>query len=158
MKAQLKTILSCLVLCGLAGTAPAQSVYKPKNFFTGNGYSEKHLGDGVWRIRANVGSASDARTSAQMALLRGAELVQASGLPFIELLETRTWMVTRTSGKKFSVDHYTTEVKIRGAREPRDQGKCEIANRTICPMYGVDFVLNNVGPAIAGGDPSGAGR
>jgi hypothetical protein len=142
-------IAATAVALGAAAPAQAGDRYKPQELFDRKGYSEKRLGDGVWRVRTTVGDMSSTENAQQMALYRGAELARQSGYDYFQVLSGKGWMGYSTRGTRMNVHAHGAELKVRGARTYTDLAPCEMkAGR--CPVFGTDHVLARLGPLFAG--------
>lgn len=132
-----------------AAPAGAADTYKRQEFFDRKGYSEKRLGEGLWRVRTTVKDMSSAENAQRMALYRGAELARQSGYDYFQVLGGKSWMGYSTQGKRMNVHAHGAEIKVRGTRNYRDQAPCEMKGG-MCPVFGTDHVLARLGPLFAG--------
>jgi hypothetical protein len=132
-----------------AAPAGAADRYKPQELFDRKGYSEKRLGEGLWRVKTTVEDMSSTENAQRMALYRGAELARQAGYDYFQVLSGKGWMGYSTQGKKMNVHAHGAELKVRGTRDYRDQAPCEMKGGT-CPVFGTDHVLARLGPLFAG--------
>ena len=134
----------------LWAAAPAQAGdrYKPQELFDRKGYSEKKLGEGLWRVRTTVNDMSSTENAQQMALYRGAELARQEGYDYFQVLGGKGWTGFLSRGQRTRVNAYGAELKVRGARTYKDQAPCEMKGG-MCPVFGTDHVLRRLGPRFA---------
>ena len=147
MKAGL--IVAAAAAAWAAAPTEAADRYKPQELFDRKGYSEKRLGEGLWRVRTTVKDVSSAENAQQMALYRGAELARQSGYDYFQVLGGKSWMGYSTRGQRMNVHAHGAELKVRGTRDYRDQAPCEMKGGR-CPVFGTDHVLRRLGPLFAG--------
>ena len=132
-----------------AAPAEAGDRYKPQELFDRKGYSEKRLGEGLWRVRTTVKDMSSAENAQRMALYRGAELARQAGYDYFQVLGGKSWMGYWSRGQRMRVTAHGAELKVRGTRDYRDQAPCEMKGGR-CPVFGTDHVLRRLGPLFAG--------
>ena len=147
MKAGL--IVAASAVLWAAVPAAAGDRYKPQELFDRKGYSEKRLGEGLWRVRTTVKDMSISENAQQMALYRGAELARQAGYDYFQVLGGKSWMGYSTRGTRMNVLAHGAELKVRGARTYKDQAQCEMKGG-MCPVFGTDHVLARLGPLFAG--------
>jgi hypothetical protein len=132
----------------VATPAEAADRYKPQELFDRKGYSEKRLGEGLWRVRTTVKDMSSTENAQRMALHRGAELARQAGYPYIQILKGKGWMAYSTRGKRMNVHAHGAELKVRGSRGFSDQAPCEMKTGG-CPTFATAQVLERLGPLFA---------
>jgi len=131
-----------------AAPAGAGDRYKPQELFDRKGYTEKRLGEGLWRVRTTVKDMSSTQNAQRMALYRGAELARLAGYPYFQVLSGKGWMGYSTRGKRMNVHAHGAEIKVRGSRDFADLGQCEMKAGS-CPVFGTAQVLEKLGPLFA---------
>src|SRR5215210_1050748 len=110
-------IAAALTALWVAAPAWAGDRYKPQELFDRKGYTEKRLGEGLWRVRTTVKDMSSAENAQRMALYRGAELARLEGYEYIQILSGKSWMGYSTRGKRMNVHAHGAEIKVRGTRD-----------------------------------------
>lgn len=141
-------IAAAAAALGMAASAEAGDRYKKQELFDRKGYSEKRLGEGLWRVRTTVKDVSSAENAQRMALYRGAELARQEGYEYLQVLSGKGWMGYSTRGKRMDVHAHGAELKVRGLRDYKDQAPCEMKGGR-CPVFGTDHVLGRLGPLFA---------
>ena len=147
----MKAVWIAAAAAALSAAAPAEAGdrYKPQELFDRKGYTEKRLGEGLWRVRTTVKDMSSAENAQQMALYRGAELARQAGYDYFQVLGGKSWMGYSSRGKRMNVHAHGAELKVRGARTWKDQAQCEMKGG-MCPVFGTGHVLQRLGPTFAG--------
>lgn len=143
-----KIVKSALAVVLVASAMPvaAEPGYEPRGFLR-NGYSEKALGPGQWRVR---GSSREQGGSVGVALYRAAELAAATGAAELRVtkqkVSTQT-MTERNSGRQMSY-HEATDLTVRAVRSAPDRTACDMADAAKCLTLPVAGLLATYGPRL----------
>lgn len=139
----------------LAGCAP--TAYGPSNGLGGQGYSGRQVAEGTWEVTFKSNQATAPGYARSAALLRSAELVNAAGFPYLQILRVRA--TTTMIGTRGSAGNYageTVNLKVRGSHAPDAELVCENEDGRGCGTLETARILRELEAPVRNRTPPGS--
>ena len=126
-----------------ADLVPKPRTYSPTDMF-GNGYKESLQKDGTWKVSAITRGHDGRGFSQEMALLRAAELVLASGKTHIQVLDFTGQVGTGTMvyGKEI------VRIVVRASDEAGPPTDCKPRNKDFCVTLNAADIVSKIRPTV----------
>lgn len=136
-------ILLSVVMAGLPAEAAAQGRYKPTGAI-GEGYRDREVRPGFWKVSASYSAASGGRgTAIAAANYRAAALLKRRGFRYMRVVKVGGFDLGLSVGDSWSVGGgpgYAWLI-VRGASGAQDVQGCEMRDAGQCRTLAVDDVM-----------------
>ena len=140
-----------LAAAGLAALVGCATTYRRSPLGLGDGYRERLLAPGLWRVTGSANGFSRPGLGIDIALYRAAELAGAAGFAYFQILDGDYDAGTITSsafggGATYAGDRQT--LKIRAVHDARAPLACEARDPGRCRTLSVAEVRAQIGARL----------
>lgn len=154
----MRKLLILAALAGLTGCTPP--VYGKSNFLGSPGFSDRQLGEGMWKVTFRTAGADYEDRYQMGGLYRSAELAREAGFPFFQIVRFEG-RVTRVSyggppGSGVPTNH-VAHFTIRGVHSRDAELKCESKVATDCGTFSTEETLRMLAPKLMRQPPGDPG-
>ncbi|WP_194955249.1 CC0125/CC1285 family lipoprotein [Sphingopyxis solisilvae] len=146
MKGRISLVAIMTVLSACAGT-------HYQKLGVGGGYSDKQMEPGRWEVRFLSNVASTEGFAEKAAIYRTAELAQANGYPYFQVVSGSVRFNTHAIATSTSIGYMTSKGQTAklvavGKREKNSELNCEGPDRSACANFDTAQVLNELRPIM----------